>query len=98
MAPMTRQWSFRHGLIAGTTAALVLCMQVRLPANPKPADIKPGDAKSIDDKKPIDKKANASDSDREIAQLIEQLGDAEFAVRELAQNRLEKIGVPAYDA
>lgn len=42
---------------------------------------------------------NAADSDfSEIEKLIRDLGDAEFIVRERANNRLAKVGIAAFDA
>src|SRR5690349_18031389 len=40
----------------------------------------------------------ADQTDAEIARLIEQLGDAQFAVRQRAQEQLVKLGFAAFDA
>lgn len=42
--------------------------------------------------------AEVSDIDPKVAALIEQLGDNDFAVRERAQSRLNRMGLEAFDA
>jgi Flp pilus assembly protein TadD len=70
------------------------------PTEKKPTEKKPAEFPAKSDKSPKadDGADQATDSTRRIAQLIKQLGDDDFFVRERAQQELAQIGIEAFDA
>ncbi|HEX3655505.1 MAG TPA: hypothetical protein VHV55_06860 [Pirellulales bacterium] len=84
----------------GLTASLLLVPLSALAIEPQQKPAVPEKTSGLDKKSGPEKKSSepAAVTSERIAQLIKQLGDDDFFVRERAQQELAQIGVEAFDA
>jgi len=97
IAPLIdRRRTFRRGLLASAAALVVLWACAAPAAAPAAQPDRPAQS---DQRAEADSPAETPPADpAKIAQLIAELGHADFFVRERAQQRLEQIGYDAFDA